>query len=78
MPVMFAGMHYSAGLLLVIDSTAPLCGQVRPVGAINVGPGMDPTQEEVMYDLVGFMLWTGGNEVNSARFVTCATAPTGT
>jgi len=48
------------------------------VRAINGDSRMHPTQEEVMYDLVGFMLWTGGNEVNSARFVTCASAPTGT
>ncbi len=39
---------------------------------------MEPPQQEVMYDLVGFLVWTGGNEVSSARFKTYANAPSGT
>jgi len=61
-----------------IYSTAQFCGQVRPVGAINVGARMEPPQQQVMYDLVGFLVWAGGNEVSSARFRTYASAPSGT
>ena len=50
----------------------------EPVGAINVGPRMEPPQQQVMYDLVGFLVWAGGNEVSSARFRTYASAPSGT
>ena len=45
-------MRHSACLLLVSDNLAHFCGEVRPVGSINLGPKMEPPQEMVMYDLV--------------------------
>ena len=60
------------------DSAAPFRGHVRPVGAIDVGPKMEPPQQQVMYDLVGFLVWAGGNEASSARFRTYSSAPCGT
>ncbi|KAL0052524.1 hypothetical protein WJX82_003403 [Trebouxia sp. C0006] len=46
------------------DSAAPFRGQVRPVGAIDVGPKMEPPQQQVMYDLVGFLGNAGGRTVH--------------
>jgi hypothetical protein len=74
---MCAHMCYSACLLLVSDSLAHFCGQVRPVGAINLDPRMGPPQEMVMYDLVAFLVWRGGNHLHSTQFATYASAPSG-
>lgn len=30
---------------------------VRPVGAVNLGPRVEPPQEMVMYDLAAFIVW---------------------
>ena len=63
--------------LAASDSTAQFCCQVKPLAAINVGPRMHPPQQEVMYDLVGFVVRTGASELSKARFKTFASAPSG-
>ncbi|KAL0053025.1 hypothetical protein WJX82_011603 [Trebouxia sp. C0006] len=54
-----------------------LATQVKPLATINVGPRMNLPQQEVMYDLVGFVVRTGGSELSKARFKTLASAPSG-
>lgn len=71
-------MRYLPCLLLVSDSLAHFCAQVRPVGAIKLGPRMEPPQEMVMYDLMAFIVWRGGNHLHSARFATYASTASGT
>ena len=63
--------------LAASDSTAQFCCQVKPLATINVGPRMNLPQQEVMYDLVGFVVRTGGSELSKARFKTFASAPSG-
>jgi len=38
---------------------------------------MGPPQEMVMYDLVAFLVWRGGNHLHSTQFATYASAPSG-
>ncbi len=46
--------------LIEAESSARGCTGV----CLEASPGMDQPQEEIMCDLVGFLVWTGGNQVS--------------